>query len=192
MTPREQTWRRFTAVLGSLGLCLAVSSWSCSTESFVADGGNSGGRSGNGSGGNGSGGNGSGGSGAGGSGGGASETGGQAGMSDAGADRAASDGPGSCPVLNDPAAPPPVVNTSTWVGARGIIPIPFMIAFDATFSWTATDAPGQTGAGTFDDPTSSFTTFRCTRAGDVTITVHLGLPNTSCDMPTSWVVRCQL
>jgi hypothetical protein len=62
----------------------------------------------------------------------------------------------------------------------------------ATFRWTATDGPGQTGAGTFDDPTAYLTTFRCTHAGPLTITVHLGLPNTGCDMPTSWAVTCQL
>jgi hypothetical protein len=67
-----------------------------------------------------------------------------------------------------------------------------MIAFDTTFRWTATDGPGQTGAGTFDDPSAGLTTFRCTQAGPLTITVHLGLPNTACDMPTSWAVTCQL
>ena len=82
---------------------------------------------------------------------------------------------------------------SSVVGGRGVILVPvFMIAFDTTFRWTATDGPGQTGAGTFDDPTAAQTTFRCTQAGPLTITVHLGLPNTACDMPTSWAVTCQL
>jgi hypothetical protein len=49
-----------------------------------------------------------------------------------------------------------------------------------------------TGAGTFADPTATATMFTCTRAGDVHVVVHVGLPGTSCDDSLTFLVHCQL
>ena len=196
MKRQRQARERWAAALSALGFFLAIPAWvsSCSTQSSLADAGGTGGQVAGG-GGVGGGSNGVGGGGVGGGSGGmcaASAIDGSAAPLDAGSSDAGLDGPPvACPVLNDPLAPPLSITSSTFVGARGVIVAPFMIDFDTTFLWTATDGPCQTGAGTFDNPTSGSTTFRCTRAGDLTITVHLGLPNTSCDTPTSWAVHCQ-
>jgi hypothetical protein len=42
-----------------------------------------------------------------------------------------------------------------------------------TIAWTATDVAGQTGAGTFADPTAASTTFQCTQTGQVTVAVSV-------------------
>jgi hypothetical protein len=43
-----------------------------------------------------------------------------------------------------------------------------------SIQWTATDAMGQTGAGTFANPTAASTTFTCTQAGQVVLTASVG------------------
>jgi hypothetical protein len=108
-----------------------------------------------------------------------------------GSDAPEVDTPDSCPVINDPLAPAPGLISSTRVGVRAIIPVPFMIVFNASFAWTATDGPGQTGDGVFDDPSSASPTFSCRTPGDVTLTVHVGLPGTNCDASMSWVGSCR-
>jgi len=97
-----------------------------------------------------------------------------------------------CPGPSDPMWPPPTVQLGSayYVGAtpRGSNSL---LVPDATLLWTATAGPGQTGAGAFTDPTASFTTFTCTQAGDLQITVHVFLPGTSCDSSLSWAEHCQ-
>ena len=99
-----------------------------------------------------------------------------------------------CPGINDPLWPNPNPRPSTWVGVRPVYTgaIPFTIATDATVTWTAVDGPGETGAGTFADPTATTTMFTCTRTGDVSLVVHVGLAGTSCDDAMTFLVHCQL
>jgi hypothetical protein len=64
-----------------------------------------------------------------------------------------------------------------------------------TIQWSQTDAPGQTGAGTFGAATAASTTFKCTTAGQAVLTVSVatgacvGVPFTTlstivtCDAP---------
>jgi hypothetical protein len=42
-----------------------------------------------------------------------------------------------------------------------------------TVGWSASDATGQTGAGTFADPSAASTTFQCTQVGQVTVAVSV-------------------
>jgi hypothetical protein len=42
-----------------------------------------------------------------------------------------------------------------------------------TIQWTQSDAPGQTGAGTFADATAASTTFTCTQGGQAVVTVSV-------------------
>jgi hypothetical protein len=99
-----------------------------------------------------------------------------------------------CPGINDPLWPNPNPSPNTWVGVRPVYTgaIPLTIATDATVTWTAVDGPCETGAGTFADPTATATMFTCTRAGDVHVVVHVGLPGTSCDDSMTFLVQCQL
>jgi hypothetical protein len=60
-----------------------------------------------------------------------------------------------------------LVGSSSAVSISTIGPTP-------TIQWTATDAMGQTGAGTFANPTAASTTFTCTHAGQVLLTASVG------------------
>jgi hypothetical protein len=119
--------------------------------------------------------------------------GGAAGGNSAGDAGAGADAASVCPSANDPLVQsaghigqPAQIGVRAFVSGVGLVFDP-----QATFRWTATDAPCQTGAGTLADPNLAATTFTCTALGDVTLTVHLGLVNTACDVPFSWVIHCQ-
>lgn len=97
-----------------------------------------------------------------------------------------------CPYANDPLFQAGTSGAMLWV-ARTILPCPMQILTqDATFLWTSSSSGCHTSGGTFSGPTSNFTGFVCNASGDVTLTLHVGFPNTSCDTQTSWVLHCQL
>jgi hypothetical protein len=97
-----------------------------------------------------------------------------------------------CPGINDPSLPG-IANPTTYVGIRPVYSGPgLIIATDAIITWTATDGPGETGAGTFANPCAAFTQFTCSQDGDVTLTVHLGRAGTACDATQTFLVRCKL
>jgi len=61
----------------------------------------------------------------------------------------------------------------------------------ATFSWTAINERCHSNGGTFSDTTNlPGTAFTCSEEGIVTLTLHIGLANTSCDSVYTHAVQC--
>lgn len=111
-----------------------------------------------------------------------------------GNDGGATTGDWVCPLPSDPIWPNVLPDGTAFVGVFPRLPCPANLpAIDATILWTSENPACHTIGGIFTDPTAGSTTFTCKTAGDVILSVYVGLRNTTCGYwGSTFTVHCHL